>query len=166
MSYLFFLNFTEIKCKDPDKVGMASTQISTHSVGGVAHYNCPRGYTMGGNGTRICLQNGSWSGQAPACFGLCPLFLRKSFFIEIFFLIIIRCDFNVAVDCKHPQSIDNGRVIVVNGTTTYGGASEYHCLPQFERVGPFLRKCLDSGMWSGEEPRCEGEFHNYLSVEF
>lgn len=66
-----------------------------------------------------------------------------------------------AVDCKHPPTIDNGRVIVVNGTTTYGGAAEYHCLPQFERSGLFLRKCLDTGLWSGEEPKCIG---NYVSI--
>ncbi|XP_014203613.1 sushi, von Willebrand factor type A, EGF and pentraxin domain-containing protein 1 [Copidosoma floridanum] len=118
----------EIKCKEPEKIGMASTQVSTHSVGGVAHYNCPRGYIMEGNETRVCLQNGSWSGRSPSCF---------------------------AVDCKHPPSVDNGRVIVVNGTTTYGGAAEYHCLPQYERSGLFLRKCLDTGLWSGEEPKCE-----------
>lgn len=43
----------------------------------------------------------------------------------------------------------------MNGSTLFGGAAEYHCLPQFERVGPFLRKCLDTGLWSGDEPRCE-----------
>ncbi|XP_029047436.1 E-selectin isoform X3 [Osmia bicornis bicornis] len=118
----------EIRCKDPEKEGVLSTQVSTHSVGGVAHYSCPRGYYMEGNETRICLQNGSWSGSTPACF---------------------------SVDCKHPGSIENGRVIVVNGTTIYGGTAEYHCLPQYERVGPFLRKCLDTGSWSGDEPKCE-----------
>ncbi|XP_008215827.1 sushi, von Willebrand factor type A, EGF and pentraxin domain-containing protein 1 [Nasonia vitripennis] len=117
----------EIKCNEPEKLGMASTQISTYSVGGVAHYNCPRGYYMEGNATRICLQNGSWTGAAPFCF---------------------------PVDCKHPPTIENGRVIV-NSSTTYGGTVEYHCIPPFERVGLFLRKCLDSGMWSGEEPKCE-----------
>ncbi|XP_015517072.1 sushi, von Willebrand factor type A, EGF and pentraxin domain-containing protein 1 isoform X1 [Neodiprion lecontei] len=118
----------EIRCMDPDRTGVLSAQVSTHSVGGVAHYACPRGYYMEGNGTRICLQNGSWSGSIPACF---------------------------AVDCKYPGQIENGRVIVVNGSTVYGGAAEYHCLPQFERVGPFLRKCLDTGLWSGQEPTCE-----------
>ncbi|CAD1479335.1 unnamed protein product, partial [Heterotrigona itama] len=118
----------EIRCKNPERDGVLSTQISTHSVGGVAHYSCPRGFYMEGNETRVCLQNGSWSGSTPACF---------------------------SVDCKHPEAIENGRVIVVNGTTTYGGTAEYHCLPQYERVGPFLRKCLDTGSWSGEEPKCE-----------
>lgn len=63
-----------------------------------------------------------------------------------------------AFDCKHPGTIDNGRVIVVNGSTLFSGAAEYHCLPQFERIGPFLRKCLDTGLWSGEEPKCESEW--------
>lgn len=118
----------EIRCKDPEKEGVLSTQVSTHSVGGIAHYSCPRGFYMEGNETRVCLQNGSWSGNTPACF---------------------------LVDCKHPEPVENGRVIVVNGTTTYGGTAEYHCLPQYERIGPFLRKCLDTSSWSGEEPKCE-----------
>uniref|UniRef100_A0ABD2WSD8 Sushi, von Willebrand factor type A, EGF and pentraxin domain-containing protein 1 n=1 Tax=Trichogramma kaykai TaxID=54128 RepID=A0ABD2WSD8_9HYME len=128
----------EIKCKEPDKIGMASAQVSTYSVGGVAHYNCPRGYIMEGNATRICQQNGSWSGSSPSCF---------------------------AVDCKHPPLIENGRVIVVNGTTTFGGAAEYHCLPQFERSGLFLRKCLDTGSWSGEEPKCIESTHEMAEVQ-
>lgn len=65
--HLHFVH-TEIRCKDPEKEGVLSTQVSTHSVGGVAHYSCPRGFYMEGNETRICLQNGSWSGSTPACF--------------------------------------------------------------------------------------------------
>lgn len=45
----------------------------------------------------------------------------------------------------------------MNQTTTYNSAVEYHCLPRFERVGPFLRKCMEDKTWSGEEPRCEGK---------
>lgn len=42
-------------------------QVSTHSVGGVAHYSCPKGHVMQGNSTRICLKNGIWNGRAPIC---------------------------------------------------------------------------------------------------
>lgn len=66
--YLFYYLFIEIRCKDPEKEGVLSTQVSTHSVGGIAHYSCPRGFYMEGNETRVCLQNGSWSGNTPACF--------------------------------------------------------------------------------------------------
>ncbi|XP_049819209.1 sushi, von Willebrand factor type A, EGF and pentraxin domain-containing protein 1 [Aethina tumida] len=117
----------EIQCKDPDALEGVTFKVSTRSVGGVAQYSCPRGHNMHGNSTRICLKKGVWSGSAPTC---------------------------TAVDCKHPGNIQNGRVIVMNGTT-YNSAIEYHCVPNFERIGPYLRKCMDNGEWSGEEPRCE-----------
>ncbi|GLV42687.1 furrowed [Carabus blaptoides fortunei] len=118
----------EIQCKDPDAINGVLFQVSTHSIGGVAHYTCPRGHTLKGNATRICIKKGIWSGQTPTC---------------------------ISVDCKHPGPIENGRVIIMNGTTTYNSAVEYHCVPQFERIGPYLRKCMENGEWSGEEPRCE-----------
>ncbi|KAK5642830.1 hypothetical protein RI129_008997 [Pyrocoelia pectoralis] len=117
----------EILCKDPDAFHGVHVQVSTHSVGGIAHYSCPRGHTMEGNSTRVCLKKGTWTGQAPTC---------------------------LPIDCNHPGTIENGRVIVMNGTT-YNSAVEYHCIPQYERIGPYLRKCMDSGDWSGEIPRCE-----------
>lgn len=60
-----------------------------------------------------------------------------------------------AIDCKSPKPIENGRVIIANSSTLFGSSIEYHCLPQFQRVGPFLRKCMDDGAWSGAEPSCE-----------
>lgn len=60
-----------------------------------------------------------------------------------------------AIDCQRPNEIDNGRIIVVNDVTTYGGSAEYHCIPQYNRIGPYLRKCKEDGRWSGDEPRCE-----------
>lgn len=59
------------------------------------------------------------------------------------------------VDCKHPGTIENGRVIIMNDTTTYNSAAEYHCVPHFQRIGPYMRKCLDDGNWSGEKPSCQ-----------
>ncbi|KAJ8969501.1 hypothetical protein NQ314_001726, partial [Rhamnusium bicolor] len=117
----------EIQCKKPDALEGVTYKISTLSVGGVAQYHCPRGHIMQGNSTRMCLKNGIWSGSAPSC---------------------------LAVDCNHPGTIENGRIIVMNGTI-YNSAIEYHCVPNFERIGPYLRKCMDNGEWSGDEPRCE-----------
>jgi hypothetical protein len=62
-----------------------------------------------------------------------------------------------AIDCKDPGTIDNGRIIIMNETTTYNSAVEYHCIPTFQRIGPYLRKCMEDGNWSGEEPRCESK---------
>ena len=67
------------------------------------------------------------------------------------------------IDCNHPGFIEHGRVLIVNGTTTYNSAIEYHCIAQYERIGPYLRKCLDTGEWSGEEPRCQSMFFSLFN---
>jgi len=46
-------------------------------------------------------------------------------------------------------------VIVVNDSTLYGGSAEYHCIPNYNRIGQYLRKCTEDGAWSGKQPRCE-----------
>lgn len=63
-----------------------------------------------------------------------------------------------------PAEIENGRIIVINESTIYGGSAEYHCVPLYNRIGPYLRKCMENGLWSGEEPRCECK--NIILVEF
>jgi len=44
---------------------------------------------------------------------------------------------------------------VVNDSTLYGGSAEYHCIPNYNRIGQYLRKCTEDGAWSGKQPRCE-----------
>lgn len=71
---------------------------------------------------------------------------------------MLNVDVFLVIDCGRPMDIENGRVIVVNESTVYGGSAEYHCVPHYNRIGPYLRKCMDDGKWSGEEPRCECEY--------
>lgn len=52
----------------------------------------------------------------------------------------------------------------MNGTT-YNSAIEYHCVPTYERIGPYLRKCLDNGQWSGDQPRCESKLRFLLTEQ-
>ena len=61
------MTFSEILCKEPETEGTMTVQVSTPSVGGVAHYSCPRGTNMIGNSTRICSKKGIWTGKIPAC---------------------------------------------------------------------------------------------------
>lgn len=67
------------------------------------------------------------------------------------------------MDCGDPGTIENGRIIVVNGTT-YNRGIEYHCIPGFRRTGPFLRKCMENGDWSGERPMCEGKYRESFYI--
>lgn len=46
-----------------------SVAVASHSVGGVASYKCDTGRNMTGNGTRVCLAKGTWTGKIPKCVG-------------------------------------------------------------------------------------------------
>lgn len=118
----------EITCDEPDAVENLIVDTGTRAVGATAKYSCPRGRYLVGNDTRVCHKNGQWGGRQPIC---------------------------KPIDCERPNTIDNGRIIVINESTIYGGSVEYHCIPNYNRIGPYLRKCMDDGKWSGEEPRCE-----------
>uniref|UniRef100_A0A182FK45 Sushi, von Willebrand factor type A, EGF and pentraxin domain-containing protein 1 n=1 Tax=Anopheles albimanus TaxID=7167 RepID=A0A182FK45_ANOAL len=118
----------EITCTELNVTESVLVSYGTRRVGVQAEFSCAKGRYMVGNGTRTCLPTGQWSGRSPVC---------------------------KLIDCGRPADIENGRVIVVNESTVYGGSAEYHCVPHFNRIGPYLRKCMDDGKWSGEEPRCE-----------
>ncbi|PSN44564.1 hypothetical protein C0J52_12430 [Blattella germanica] len=106
----------EILCGQPETESSMTVQVMTRSIGGIAHYSCSRGQYMEGNSTRICLKKGTWSGKMPTC--KWKIFNKFSLGLD--------------VDCKHPGTIENGRVIVMNQTTTYNSAVEYHCVPHYE----------------------------------
>ena len=77
--------------------------------------------------TVIFFFSGSWTSYAPSC---------------------------ILIDCGEPLPLDNGRVYKLN-STTINSVIEHHCLPGFERDGPFERVCLEDGYWSGVEPSCQ-----------
>ncbi|KAL9879295.1 CUB and Sushi multiple domains furrowed isoform 1-T5 [Glossina fuscipes fuscipes] len=118
----------EITCEEPELSENLIMEAGARSIGSLAKFRCQRGRTLFGNDTRVCQKNGKWTGKSPIC---------------------------KPVDCGRPLPIENGRVIVVNETTLYGGSAEYHCVPGFNRIGQYLRKCTEDGAWSGDEPRCE-----------
>ncbi|XP_052871678.1 sushi, von Willebrand factor type A, EGF and pentraxin domain-containing protein 1 [Anopheles cruzii] len=119
---------TEITCDAANVTDSVLVNYGTRLVGVRAEFSCTKGRYLVGNATRTCLPSGQWSGRSPIC---------------------------KLTDCGRPADIENGRVIVVNESTVYGGSAEYHCVPHFNRIGPYLRKCMHDGKWSGEEPRCE-----------
>ena len=46
-----------------------NVNVSSMEVGGIAEYNCDLSYTLSDPeaATRMCLENGSWSGSEPVC---------------------------------------------------------------------------------------------------
>ncbi|XP_017853153.1 sushi, von Willebrand factor type A, EGF and pentraxin domain-containing protein 1 [Drosophila busckii] len=118
----------EVVCELPPVSDGLLVEAATRAVGSLANFKCAKGRILMGNDTRVCQKNGKWAGKSPTC---------------------------RPVDCGRPLTIDNGRVIVVNDSTLYGGSAEYHCIPNYNRIGQYLRKCTEEGAWSGEQPQCE-----------
>jgi hypothetical protein len=120
----------QITCPDIEVKENLIVDLGDQKVGSMAKFKCAKGRYMEGNDTRMCRSNGVWAGRNPVC---------------------------KPVDCGPPKEIEHGRIIIVNESTVFGGSAEYHCIPEYNRIGPYLRKCMENGKWSGEEPRCECE---------
>jgi hypothetical protein len=88
------------------------------------------------------------------------VFLMIGTKILIAFVIFI-----LVVECNQPEEVDNGRLFIVNGSTTFGSIVEYHCLPNYQLSGRFSRRCGADGRWAGPIPSCIGTYfttHNFF----
>ena len=57
-----------MKCPDLENPMNGRINVTNQTVDSAAEYMCIDGFTLtGGDGVRICLAGGSWSGQAPLC---------------------------------------------------------------------------------------------------
>ena len=63
--------------------------------------------------------------------------------------------FLIAIDCGSLGDPENGMVSV--STTTYNSVATYSCNTGYTRTGNVSRTCLDTGLWSGNEPTCSGK---------
>lgn len=79
-----------------------------------------------------CSLGGDWSGKAPTC---------------------------KYVDCRDPPGVDNGRYVLLNGTTTHGSVVEYTCEQDHWLEPPDRSRltCLRDAKWSSDPPSCECE---------
>lgn len=60
----------------------------------------------------------------------------------------------VAKDCGSLAVPANGSAIGLE--TTYPNEITFHCDDGFNMTGPRVRKCLSSGLWSGNQTSCTG----------
>ncbi|KAF4519567.1 hypothetical protein B566_EDAN004774 [Ephemera danica] len=162
-----------VDCGAPEGIEFGKFNLASNATyyGVVALYECNKNFKIDGYERRMCLENGSWSHTAPKCHEVVcnPPEQEGGLVAQVSSLSIggvarYTCpkgsnmegnDTRVSVDCQHPGSIENGRVVLPNLTTTFRSAAEYHCIPLYERIGPYLRRCTEDGVWSGDEPRCD-----------
>ena len=67
------------------------------------------------------------------------------------------CILCLVLDCGHPGNITNGTVHV--SETTLGERIHYRCDEGYILNGSSWRTCQFNGIWDGDEPTCEGEYH-------
>ena len=100
--------------------------VSGLVFGSEARYSCDSGYSLEGEASRTCRENGAWSGIPPIC---------------------------QAIQCELLEFPDNGQVVQVGNTL--GATGTYSCFPGFLLSGDDIRICQKSGEWSGSAPTCE-----------
>ncbi|XP_072909794.1 complement factor B-like [Hemitrygon akajei] len=120
----------EILCPVPLlKFGMYSPPQDNYAVNDTVNFHCFDGFQLTGSASRTCLPNGQWSGKVPRCSSL-------------------------KTSCPNPGTPFGSRRIGNNFDVF--SIVEYDCGDYILR-GSSKRKCLESGQWSGVEPRCESK---------
>ncbi|XP_064394225.1 uncharacterized protein LOC135341566 isoform X3 [Halichondria panicea] len=109
--------------RDPDN---GQVSLSGTDFGSRARYRCFSGYTLQGETSRLCEDDGFWTGEAPIC---------------------------VFIGCPYLDPPANGKVelsgMIVDSIATFT------CDPGFELIGKTLtRVCQSDGRWSGISPQC------------
>ncbi|XP_076313071.1 complement component receptor 1-like protein isoform X2 [Tachypleus tridentatus] len=124
----------QVTCQLLDNVQNGSvlmTKLKQHHPvqGSIAFYSCKTGYVLHGNATRVCQDDGGWSGEDPECH---------------------------PIHCATPlPQLPGGKYTLLNETTTYHSIAELECLNEFQVSGPMpLIRCQENGSWSFPQASC------------
>lgn len=119
--------FPPLTCGHPDRQKNSTIIGTNYAIGADIKYLCPTGSVTIGSPTRTCLEDGSWSQSAPSC---------------------------KHVDCEALNEIENGKMVLVDGRTTYNATAGYSCAENYTLVGESKQVCGDKGIWMPEQPKC------------
>ncbi|XP_067866283.1 complement factor B-like [Heterodontus francisci] len=122
----------EMTCVAPDyfEFGSFNPVKDTYKVNDSVTFQCFNGYQLTGSSTSTCLPNGQWSGYLPRCNA------------EGTFCPNPGIPFGARKEGKHYNLFST---------------VQYHCGKYILR-GSSERTCLESGRWSGVQPRCESKY--------
>ncbi|XP_055082359.1 complement factor B-like isoform X2 [Periophthalmus magnuspinnatus] len=100
--------------------------------GSILQYQCPTGYYAYPELAYRCQLNHRWTPEPQSR---------------------LRCR---RVECPDPTVLQNGYTLPINENKRYYYESKitYHCYTGYTLHGPFRRKCLENGKWSGSNPVC------------
>ncbi|XP_035256647.1 CUB and sushi domain-containing protein 1a isoform X1 [Anguilla anguilla] len=118
-----------ISCGDPGTPPNAAMSGRKFTNAAVVHYSCSQGRVLVGNATRVCLQEGHWSGSPPYCSGGSPGF------------------------CGDPGVPPHGSRL--GEEFKLKSLLRFTCETGYTLIGSAERTCLFNGSWSGTQPMCE-----------
>ncbi|KAK8765822.1 hypothetical protein V5799_031578 [Amblyomma americanum] len=137
LDYLpWICQYNPSNCGSPDRQENSTATGKDYRVGQEVSYECPTGSLLVGSVSRKCAASGFWTGSAPSC---------------------------KYMDCGTPDPVDNGRVVLLHGRTTYNATVEYVCDTNYTLVGHPRRLCGTEGRWNGTKPSCLQSYCPLLS---
>ena len=102
--FFFFFLDTEVQCGDPMSVKDGFIEVSNfkgkYVFGSLATYHCNPGFILWGNASRLCTEEGIWTGVKPQC---------------------------KPITCGQPPEVSNTRFQLMNGSTSWQSLAKYTC---------------------------------------
>jgi hypothetical protein len=162
-SHYLFLNL-QVYCDQPPKIsnGMANIQLTNtykYKPGTEIEYHCDVGYKSNDDPNKSVCENGKWTDIKYECLSECrPTIWNQALSVWCLLLLLLKKTFNnfsiEEINCGQPGFIDNGELIAYD--FTYSSVIEYRCNLGYRiNSGHYLRECLITGQWSGDEPTCK-----------
>ncbi|XP_070563038.1 LOW QUALITY PROTEIN: sushi, von Willebrand factor type A, EGF and pentraxin domain-containing protein 1-like [Ptychodera flava] len=172
-----------VECGEPSSPNNGFVSENAVTYGSVVHYGCDEGYNLKGSPEIRCLADGSWSNQTPVCEKLScglPQRVKNSDHSGLWFFygnkIHYTCDEGYEmhgndtieclangewsegpacsiITCGNPNEIENGTYQLTG--IEYNDMVTFSCDLGYQMVGTASQYCLSTGIWGGEQPKCE-----------
>uniref|UniRef100_A0A8C3N918 Sushi, von Willebrand factor type A, EGF and pentraxin domain-containing protein 1 n=1 Tax=Geospiza parvula TaxID=87175 RepID=A0A8C3N918_GEOPR len=172
-----------VSCSPPPVLENGQVTGDDYTFQRHTEYRCNEGFLLDGDRSRVCLENGSWSGITPVCKAvICPVPLPFpngrttgsdfSFNKEVHYhcndgyslqgASTLTCQRDGTWDSEAPHCEpvicgppeDISHGFLNGSAFTFGEFVHYICFPGYELHGSPLRQCLSNGSWSGSLPSC------------
>lgn len=134
MGIVFIYMFPDIQCGYPASILNGEYELINNTVGYLSTvvYSCNAGFEMIGRAQLTCDIDERWNGPPPRC---------------------------EPIQCEQPPLLSHGSYQLTNNNTIFGTIVEYHCETGFRLVGAKEIRCLDNGLYDGNPPVCQGNYH-------